>query len=202
MKMTRSTAVTAAVAALAASGLTYASASEPAARAAPAVRQAAPAVQVPLGTDPQGVWGNAFESIWGIWDNGGEDDEGNGGEDDEGNGGSEGNEGNEGRGDGGRGFHEDGRIQINERSFSSHPGDCITVISGLGAKTLNIRNDSRKTVEVFRGAVCDNGAPIATVGPHSQSDGVDPQEVDGIFVKNGVVGSFRVIEDHGHGDWS
>ncbi|MER5917533.1 hypothetical protein ABT124_46290 [Streptomyces sp. NPDC001982] len=199
MKMTRSTAVTAAVAALAASGLTYASASEPAARAAPAV-------QVPLGTDPQGIWGNAFESIWGIWgnggqgnwDNGGEDNWDNGGEDNEGNGG----EGNEGRGDGGRGFHEDGRIQINERSFSSHPGDCITVISGLGAKTLNIRNDSRKTVEVFRGAVCDNGAPISTVGPHSQSDGVDPQKVDGIFVKNGVVGSFRVIEDHGHGDWS
>jgi hypothetical protein len=196
MKMTRSTtAVTAAVAALAASGITYASASEPAARKAPAVRQAAPAVQVPLGTDPQGIWGNVGEGIWG---NVGEGNWGNWGD------GGEGNEGNgsEGNGDRGREFHEDGRIQINERSFSSHPGDCITVISGLGAKTLNIRNDSRRTVEVFRGAVCDNGAPIATVGPHSQNDGVDPQQVDGIIVENGVVGSFRVIGHHENGGWS
>jgi hypothetical protein len=192
MKMTRSTAVTAALAAVAASCITYAWASEPAARAAPAV-------QAPSGNGGEGTWGND-----------GEGNEGNGGEGNEGNGG-EGNEGNGGEGNGsggnwsneGRGFHEDGRIQINERSFSSHPGDCITVVSGLGAETLNIRNDSRKTVEVFRGAVCDNGAPIATVGPHSQSDGVDPQQPDNIFVENGVVASFRVIKHYNDdGEWS
>ncbi|MER7467027.1 hypothetical protein [Streptomyces sp. NPDC097981] len=119
--------------------------------------------------------------------------------------------GNEGR------EHHKGRIQINERSFSSHPGDCITVISGLGARTLNIRNDSRSTVEVFRGAVCDNGAPIAVVGPHSQSDGVNPghrhdkegkegkegkEDKEAVEVENGVVGSFRVIERHEGKDWS
>ncbi|MFF8942216.1 hypothetical protein ACF1A5_08025 [Streptomyces sp. NPDC014864] len=93
--------------------------------------------------------------------------------------------------------YDEGRIHINERSYSSHSGDCITVISGLGAKTLNIWNDSRKTVEVFRGVVCDNGAPVATVGPHSSSDGVRVWRTKGVWVKNGVVGSFRVV-DH---DW-
>ncbi len=83
-------------------------------------------------------------------------------------------------------------IHINERSYSTDPGDCITVISGL-ASSLNIRNDSGKTVEVFRGAVCDNGAPIAHVGPHSSSNGVTPQPTDAITIDNGVVGSFRVI---------
>ncbi|WEO93472.1 hypothetical protein A6P39_005255 [Streptomyces sp. FXJ1.172] len=107
--------------------------------------------------------------------------------------------GNEGRGNGGRGHEdheEEGRIQINERSYSSHPGDCITVISGLGAKTLNIRNESHKSVEIFRGAVCDNGAPIATVGPHSSSFGVNAPHVDGIDIEDGVVASFRVIHHH------
>ncbi|MFE9454934.1 hypothetical protein [Streptomyces sp. NPDC006739] len=112
--------------------------------------------------------------------------------------------GNESKGNEGRNNedhnNEEGRIQINERSYSSHPGDCITVISGLGAKTLNIRNDSRKTVEVFRGAVCDNGAPVAEVGPHSQSDGVHVDCTDGIDIENGVVGSFRVVKHHGDHD--
>ncbi|MER6565503.1 hypothetical protein ABT288_04775 [Streptomyces sp. NPDC001093] len=108
-----------------------------------------------------------------------------------------GNEGREGR-EGGRGGWDWGRIQINERSYSARPGDCITVISGLGAKTLNIRNDSHKVVEVFRGAVCDNGAPVAIVGPHSQSDGVRVHRTDDIHVKDGVVGSFRVV---GHDGW-
>ncbi|MGJ5748917.1 hypothetical protein FB563_6484 [Streptomyces puniciscabiei] len=109
-----------------------------------------------------------------------------------------GNEGREGR----EGREGDwGRILINERSYSAHPGDCITVVSGLGAKSFNIRNETRKTVEVFRGAVCDNGAPIATVGPHSSSEGVRPCPTDGIHVKHGVVASFRVVRHHGGGDW-
>ncbi|MGW0631553.1 hypothetical protein [Streptomyces sp. NPDC002758] len=104
-----------------------------------------------------------------------------------------------GNGFGGNGFEDrdfEGRIQVNERSYSSRAGDCITVVSGLGARTLNIRNESRRTVEVFRGAVCDNGAPIAVVGPFSQSDGVNARHTDGIHVEDGVVGSFRVIRRH------
>ncbi|MEV5876670.1 hypothetical protein AB0L75_21030 [Streptomyces sp. NPDC052101] len=108
--------------------------------------------------------------------------------------------GTQGKGNEGGRHEEEGRIQINERSYSSHPGDCITVVSGLGAKTLNIRNDSDKTVEVFRGAVCDNGGPIATVGPHSDSFGVHACDTDGIEVDNGVVASFRVVRHHDHDD--
>jgi hypothetical protein len=74
------------------------------------------------------------------------------------------------------------------------------VISGLGARTLNIRNDSRKTVEVFRGVVCDNGAPVATVGPRSSAEGVRVGPVDGIKIKDGVVASFRVVR-HFDEDW-
>ncbi|OIK06068.1 hypothetical protein [Streptomyces monashensis] len=166
MKVARSTMVTAAVgtaAALAASGITYASAaSSPTSPAAPAATGAA----------PQGGDGGQSK-------------------------GSEGR-GNEGRGNEGREGHEgyEGRIQVNERSYSSDPGDCVTVISGLGAKTLNIRNESHRTVEVFRGPVCDNGAPIAIVGPHSDSYGVDAGTTDGIYVDNGVVASFRVVRHH------
>ncbi|MEV0695003.1 hypothetical protein [Streptomyces sp. NPDC050388] len=176
------TAAVAAAAALAATGITYASASayEPA-QAAPAIQQAAAPAAAPLG---------------------GESGKENEGRDFEG-------KGNEGRGfEGkefeGRGFEEkefEGRIHINERSFSAHPGGCVTIVSGLGSRSLNIRNDSWRTVEVFRGATCDNGAPIATVGPHSSSDGVHPGHVrGGVFVKNGVVGSFRVVHHFGkHG---
>ncbi|MFJ5724507.1 hypothetical protein [Streptomyces sp. NPDC093149] len=181
--VTRSTVVTAAVAAaaaLAATGITYASAatSEPA-QAAPVVQQAAAPVSALTGGDS------------------GKGNEGKGNE----------GRGEEGRGEGGRGFerrgHEEerfeGRIHINERTYSDERGGCITVVSGLGSKSLNIRNDSRRTVEVFRGATCDNGAPIATVGPHSSSDGVFPGHVrGGVWVRDGVVGSFRVI-DHRHG---
>ncbi|MFE0387518.1 hypothetical protein ACFW1F_26055 [Streptomyces bungoensis] len=167
----RSTLVTAAVsvaAALTATGITYASAAS-----APAPEQAA-ATAVPHG----GSNGN---------NNNSKGNEGNN---------SKGNEGHEDNDDHGRRGEDEGRIQINERSYSTHPGDCITVVSGLGAKSLNVRNDSRKTVEVFRGAVCDNGAPIATVGPHSSSDGVRPGCVEGIDIDKGVVASFRVIKRH------
>ncbi|MGW6076928.1 hypothetical protein ACWF09_12615 [Streptomyces sp. NPDC055186] len=183
MRTTRSTVVTAAVAAaaaLAATGITYASASayEPA-QAVPAVQQAAAPAAAPLGGDS------------------GKDNE------------SKGNEGKdkdyedkdyEDRDF--KGKDHEGRIHINERSYSAHPGDCITIVSGLGSRSLNVRNDSKRTVEVFRGATCDNGAPIATVGPHSSSDGVRPRHVGGgVFVKDGVVGSFRVVGHHsgGHG---
>ncbi|WP_433447090.1 hypothetical protein ACQPXS_04390 [Streptomyces sp. CA-142005] len=114
-----------------------------------------------------------------------------------------GNEGRGGRGGpGGPGGPRGdwGRIEINERSYSAHPGDCITVVSGLGARTLNIRNDTHKTVEVFRGAVCDNGAPIATVGPHSSANGVRPCPTHGVHVRDGVLASFRVVRHYG-GDW-
>ncbi|MFE0351041.1 hypothetical protein, partial [Streptomyces griseoluteus] len=177
----RSTVITAAVsaaAALAATGITYASAA-PAPASAP---QAAPAaVAAVTGGSGQGgtVKGNG----------GGNSDNSNSNSNSKGNEGK-GNEGNDRDDDDneGRGGYE-GRIQINERSYSTHPGDCITVVSGLGAKSLNIRNESRKAVELFRGAVCDNGAPIATVGPHSSSYGVHPGRVKGIDIDRGVVGS-------------
>ncbi|GJF24718.1 hypothetical protein [Streptomyces sp. HO565] len=178
----RSTMVTAGVsaaAALAATGITYASAGT-----ASAPQEVPAAVAAPTGGDSGNSKGDE-----------GKGDEGKGNE-------GKGNEGrgNEGKGYGGKGndrgddYEDEGRIQINERSYSTHAGDCITVVSGLGAKTLNIRNDSRKTVEVFRGAVCDNGAPIATVGRHSSSYGVRPGCVEGIDVDEGVVASFRVIK--------
>ncbi|MFD5694412.1 hypothetical protein [Streptomyces rubiginosohelvolus] len=97
--------------------------------------------------------------------------------------------------------HHEGRIHINERSYSAESDGCTIAVSGLGARSFNIRNDTNKTVEVFRGATCDNGAPIATVGPHSTSNGVKPHWVDGgLYVEDGVVGSFRVVESN-HGKW-
>ncbi|WP_244189444.1 hypothetical protein [Streptomyces incarnatus] len=183
MKFSRSTVVTASAlgaAALAATGVTYASAaSAPEAAPAAAAPQAAPAAPAPLG----GAGGSNNNG-----NSNNNNDNNNNGKGNEG----KGNEGREGR------RHFEGRIEINERSYSAHPGDCITVVSGLGAKTLNIRNDSHRVVEVFRGAVCDNGAPVATVGPFSQSDGVRVRQTRGIHVHDGVVGSFRVV---GHDGW-
>ncbi|MEE1807276.1 hypothetical protein [Streptomyces sp. BE133] len=191
--VTRSTVVTAALAAaaaLAATGITYASAAstEPA-QAAPVVQQQAAAPVSALNGGESG--------------NGNEGNEGNEGKGNEGKGGGyEGKGGgyeNKGGGENKGRHHFEGRVHINERTFSARETGCITVVSGLGSKTLNIRNDSRRTVEVFRGATCDNGAPLATVGPWSSSDGVHPGRVKGgVKVHNGVVGSFRVIERH-HG---
>ncbi|MGW4434638.1 hypothetical protein ACWELO_02460 [Streptomyces sp. NPDC004596] len=187
----RSTVVTAAVsaaAALAATGMTYASAAS-----APAPQEAPAAVAAATGGG-NGNNGNGNNN--GNNNNNGKGNEGNNSKGNEGRGNDrdEDNEGNEGRGE-----EERGRIQVNERSYYAHPGDCITVISGLGAKTLNIRNESRKTVEVFRGAVCDNGAPIATVGRHSSAYGVRPGCVEGVEVHKGVLASFRVVKRH-HGE--
>lgn len=113
---------------------------------------------------------------------------------------------------GGKGNEKDhdrdreGRIHFNERSYSEDTDGCITVVSGLGSRSFNVRNDSDKSVEVFRGATCDNGAPIATVGPWSTSTSVQPRSniQGGVYVRNGVVGSFRVIDDyrhHGRSNW-
>ncbi|MFI9272138.1 hypothetical protein ACIGXM_15650 [Kitasatospora sp. NPDC052896] len=177
MEITRATAITAAVgaaAALAVTGLTYSSAaSQPmtqAAQAAPVVQQAATPAQEPFALAPFGNDGKGNEG--------------------------KGNEGGGGEHRHHRRHHEEGRVHINERSYSSRAGDCVTVVSGLGARSLNIRNDSHRTIEVFNGAVCDNGAPIATVGPHSSADGVEPHCVGDVFVKNGVLASFRVGRDH------
>ncbi|MER5363256.1 hypothetical protein [Streptomyces sp. NPDC002785] len=168
--VTRSTVVTAAIAAaaaLAATGITYASAATTgSAQASPVFQQATAPVSALDGGDA--------------------------------------GKGNDDRDHGDRGYddrdHYEGRIQINERTYADEPGGCITVVSGLGSKSLNIRNDSRRTIEVFRGATCDNGAPIATVGPWSSSDGVFPGHVrGGVFVHDGVVGSFRVLERHYEG---
>ncbi|WP_406415678.1 hypothetical protein OH809_41875 [Streptomyces sp. NBC_00873] len=184
---TRTVAVTAAAvgaAVIATTGITYASAAG-STQAAPSVQQAAPAVQqaapdaAPLG----GEGGNG---------GGGKGNEGGG------YGGGE-RGGNERGGHERRGHREEGRIFINERSYSARGEEgCITVVSGLGAKSFNVRNDSRRTVEFFRGATCDNGSPVATVGPWSTSNGVFTRKHirGGVFVRNGVVGSFRVVRDH------
>ncbi|MER8088951.1 hypothetical protein ABTZ57_28570 [Streptomyces sp. NPDC094048] len=187
--VTRSTIVTAAVAAaaaMAATGITYAYAAPSSTAQAAAVAQQVAPVSALDGGDA----GKGNESKGGE----GKGNEGRGYE----------GRGYEGRGYEGRGYdegrdHYEGRIHINERTYSDEPGGCITVVSGLGSTSLNIRNDSRRTVEVFRGATCDNGAPIATVGPHSSSDGVFPGHVrGGVWVRDGVVGSFRVID---HRKW-
>ncbi|MFJ5532861.1 hypothetical protein [Streptomyces sp. NPDC093261] len=118
---------------------------------------------------------------------------------------SKGHEGHEGGEEHEHHHKGEGRIFVNEREYSPHESSCITVVSGLGANSLNVRNDSKKLVEVFNGATCDNGAPIATVGPHSSSNGLFPRRVrDGVRVRHGVVASIRIVhrfdEDHNHGD--
>ncbi|MEV7203425.1 hypothetical protein [Streptomyces griseoluteus] len=186
----RSTVIAATVsaaAALAATGITYASAAP-----AAAPHEAPAAVAAVTGGSGQGgtAKGNAGGNSNNNSNNNSKGNEGKG---------NEGNDRDDDDNEGGGGDYK-GRIQINERSYSTHPGDCITVVSGLGAKSLNIRNESRKGVEVFRGAVCDNGAPIATVGPHSSSYGVKPGCVEGVDVDRGVVASFRVVKRH-HDDY-
>ncbi|MFI5811968.1 MULTISPECIES: hypothetical protein [unclassified Streptomyces] len=128
---------------------------------------------------------------------GGDDGGGRGGDDDGGRGGDDDGGGRDGGGRGGRGY--EGRIDFNERSYSAQSWGCITVVSGLGSRSFNVRNDSHRTVEVFRGATCDNGSPVATVGPWSTTNGVVSHFVHGgVKVRDGVVGSFRVVRDR-HG---
>ncbi|MET7636697.1 hypothetical protein OG894_39570 [Streptomyces sp. NBC_01724] len=177
---TRTVAVTAAVvgaAVLATTGITYASAA--------GSTQAAPSIQAPATAPFGGDGGTAGNA------------KGNEGKGNEGGGYGGGGYGGGGYG----GYHYEGRIHFNERTYSGHPDGCITVVSGLGSRSFNVRNDSRHTVEVFRGATCDNGSPVATVGPWSTSNGVFTRQIrGGVKVRNGVVGSFRVVRDHYYGN--
>ncbi|MEU7304665.1 hypothetical protein AB0950_25020 [Streptomyces sp. NPDC007189] len=123
------------------------------------------------------------------------------------------NEGRDGGGRGhGRGHREDGRIYFNERTYPAAVDGCITAASGFGASSFSVFNDSRRTVEVFRGFTCDNGAPVAVVGPHGRTYGVVTRtdhgdefgEDGGVFARaglfdDGVAGSFRVVG--GPYDW-
>ncbi|MFE7706853.1 hypothetical protein ACFU6I_13820 [Streptomyces sp. NPDC057486] len=223
---TRKFAVTAAAvgaSVLAVTGITYASA-DGSTQAAPSAPQAAPAVPksvpsvpkaAPTGTLPNGDSGNGN----GGGDDGGRDDGGRdyGGRDDGGRdygGRDDGGRGYGGRDDGGRGDGgrdggydrgsdrgydggRDGQIQFNDRTYSAASEGCITAASGLGSSSFSISNDSWKTVEVYRGSTCDNGSPVATVGPHGATHGVvTPTVQGGLFANDGVVGSFRVIGDH------
>ncbi|MFI1287849.1 hypothetical protein ACH4VM_05020 [Streptomyces sp. NPDC020792] len=104
---------------------------------------------------------------------------------------------------GGRDFgrKEEGRIYFNDRVYSAAAEGCITTASGLGSSSFNVFNDSRRTIEVFRGFTCDNGAPVATVGPHGATNGVVTRTVHGsLFGDDGVVGSFLVLTDDDE-DW-
>ncbi|MFE4415843.1 hypothetical protein [Streptomyces sp. NPDC056821] len=112
-------------------------------------------------------------------------------------------DGGGGRDGGGRDFgrKEEGRIYFNDRVYSAAAEGCITTASGLGSSSFNVFNDSRRTIEVFRGFTCDNGAPVATVGPHGATNGVVTRTVQGsLFGDDGVVGSFLVLTDDGD-DW-
>ncbi|GAA3482852.1 hypothetical protein [Streptomyces yanii] len=214
---TRTVAVAAAAvgaAVLATTGITYASAAG-SVQAAPFVQQAAPGAVV-FG-DVGGGNDRGNEGRGNGRGNGGDNGRGNGGDYGRDNGGDYGRDnggdygGGNGRGDGGGyggGFGRDGgydddygdregRIQFNERTYSAHTDGCITVVSGLGSRSFNVRNDSRKTVEVFSGVTCDDGSPVATVGPWSTSNGVFTRFVrGGVWVKHGVVGSFRVVDNY------
>ncbi|MFF8648243.1 hypothetical protein ACF06D_08300 [Streptomyces griseoluteus] len=116
----------------------------------------------------------------------------------------------EGRDEGGRdyGHKEDGKIYFNERTYSASADGCITAAS---SSSFYVFNDSRRTVEVFRGFDCA-GSPVAIVGPHDETsgsvsrtdlvgmfgdEGTAPRtDLVGMFGDDGVVASFRVIKDH------
>ncbi|MFF7575908.1 hypothetical protein ACFZBE_13080 [Streptomyces sp. NPDC008061] len=225
---TRTVAVTAAAvgaAVLAITGITYASndesphtassaheASPPAQKAAPPAKKAAPSVKpAPPAAAPPGEnssKGNGGEGRGGDgggyggggdgggYGGGGDGGYGGGGDGGYGGGGDGGGYG--GGGDGGYGGRDEGRIQFNDRTYSAAAEGCITAASGLGSSSFSISNDSRKVVEVYRGSTCDNGSPVATVGPYGSTHGVvTPTVQGGLFLNDGVVGSFRVIGDHG-----
>ncbi|MFH8738360.1 hypothetical protein [Streptomyces sp. NPDC017964] len=174
---------------LAAAGITYAAQSESTQAATPAVQQAAPpakraAPSVKKAAPPVKKAAPAAAPV-GTDSADGRGDEGRG---------------HEGR-DRGYGGKKEGRIHFNERTYSARTEGCIPAASGLGSSSFSIDNDSDATVEVYRGFNCDNGAPVATVGPYGSTYGVAPRTghgsgQGGVFVEDAVVGSFRVICDH------
>lgn len=193
-------------------------AEQPVHQAAPPARQAAPA-PAPLGSESDSGSGTEGKTDEGNkadeggqgdqggdregGDRGGSDREGSdrGGRDDEGS--DRGGYGDEGGGRGGRerGYDRKGeeRIYFNEREYAAYPGGCVPAASGLGSSSFSITNNSRHAVEVFRGFACDGGAPVATVGPYGSTYGVVTPDVQGgVFINNGVAGSFRVI---GRDEW-
>ncbi|GAA3374596.1 hypothetical protein GCM10020367_39090 [Streptomyces sannanensis] len=162
-------------------------------RAAPSVQRAAPPVRKAAPSDPKAAPAasdpKAAPAAAPLGSGSGKRDEGRGEE-------------GRGRDEGGRGRDHErrdrGRIYFNEREYSAYGDGCITAASGLGSSSFNIFNDSKKTVEVFRGFTCDNGAPVAVVGPYGATNGVvTPTVHGGAFFDDGVVGSFRVIGGYG-----
>jgi hypothetical protein len=162
-------------AAVAVTGVTYASAAGSSPQSAPAAAQAVVPAAVPFGGETGEKKGGEFNQR---------------------------NERNE-RGER-RERHErreeHGRIFVNERTYGAKEGSCVAVISttqrALGARSFNIRNDSHKTIEFFRGATCDAGSPVATVGPRSTSNSVRGERL--LLAGRGpdaLVGSFRVVDN-------
>ncbi|MGW3498448.1 hypothetical protein [Streptomyces sp. NPDC001020] len=199
---TRSTAVTAAIAAgaaLVATGITYASAASEPANVAPIAQQAAPVPAPAAAPAPESALeGNSRGGSGRGGNSRGDNGRGDNDRDYQGKG-NEGHEEEEEEHEHRR-RHFIGRIHVNEREIPAIPDGCIVVVSGLGSKSINVTNESKKTVEVFSGATCDNGAPIAVVGPWSQADGLRPRHIkDGVKVKHGVVASVRVIKRHHEG---
>ncbi|MEU6009788.1 hypothetical protein [Streptomyces sp. NPDC047453] len=198
---TRTFAVAAAgvgAAVLAATGITYAatSGSSP---ASPSVHQPAAAVQRAAKPQQPAAQPDQRAAPAAAPESGG----GPGGEKDGGRGREGGDREGGGREGGGRDFGRkgEGRIYFNDRVYSAAAEGCITTASGLGSSSFNVFNDSRRTIEVFRGFTCDNGAPVATVGPHGATNGVVTRTVEGgLFGDDGVVGSFLVLTDDGD-DW-
>ncbi|WP_329526961.1 hypothetical protein [Streptomyces sp. NBC_01462] len=199
---TRTFAVAAAVgaAAFATTGITYASPTESTQaapsvqravstvqKAAPPVRKAAPSAKKAVPATPPLDGGTASRN------------KGEGGEGGDREGGDRGGRGSDHEGP--------GYIYFNERTYSGSIEGCIAAASGLGANSFSIYNDSRRTVEVYRGFNCNGGSPVATVGPHGATHGVVTSPVNGdafgtdaliagaMFGDDGVVGSFRVIRD-------
>ncbi|MFE5813039.1 hypothetical protein [Streptomyces sp. NPDC056479] len=77
----------------------------------------------------------------------------------------------------------DGKIQINERTYSDDPGACVAVVRPAGT-TFNITNNTDRTVQFFAADNCDAGGPAATVGPGGSSFGV----------AGAITSSFRVVD--------
>lgn len=94
-----------------------------------------------------------------------------------------------------RGYRNDenGRIQVNERTYAVETGVCTAVISSP-AMSFNVRSESDRTVEFFNGITCDAGGPIAIIEPRGSSSAINGTTVfDGVGAF-ALVGSFRAID--------